>query len=105
VPLIYSNGEFFCCFFWVSFSDVEAGMASWFVNMMFAMIKVLVMGEWSAANESSWLTCQFFIIYLFDAIILVNMRSMIDCCPNFDCQAGNFGVLTSESPLLSSYVL
>jgi hypothetical protein len=33
--------------------------------------------------------------------VFMKVRSMMDCCPVFDCHVGIFGVLTSISLLLS----
>jgi hypothetical protein len=42
---------------------------------------------------------------LLNAVSFMNVRSMIDCHPVFDCHVGVFGVLTSVSLLLSNHSL
>jgi hypothetical protein len=40
-------------------------------------------------------------IALFSIVVFMKVRSMMDCCPVFDCHVGVFGVLMSVSLLLS----
>jgi hypothetical protein len=50
-------------------------------------------------------TCQFLIIELFEAGALAKVKSMIDCCPDLDCQVGTPGVLISVRLLSSNQFL
>jgi hypothetical protein len=45
------------------------------------------------------------VIALLSVVSFMKVRSMVDCCPVFDCHVGIFGVLISIRPLLSIHSL
>jgi hypothetical protein len=66
---------------------------------------VHVMGKWSDVKDNLWFTCQFLMVELFEVDVLTNIKSMIDCWPDFDCQVGMPGVLMRVRLLLSNQFL